>query len=86
LIKVLDRDKYNIHLLTPRSGAFPLTAAWYGVTTHVIPFRGPSTLFVPEMSRNGIIVSKFKSFLQEQAIDVILSDYHSLPLIRRQNR
>jgi glycosyltransferase involved in cell wall biosynthesis len=81
LIRVLDRNKYNIHLLTPRSGAFPHTAAQYEVSTHVMPFRGPSTLFVPEMSRNGAVVSRFKSFLQEYAIDVILSDYHSLPFI-----
>jgi glycosyltransferase involved in cell wall biosynthesis len=81
LMKVLDQDKYNLHLLTPRSGSFPDTAEKYGITTHVIPFRGTNVLFVPEMWQRFPIINKLKDFLREQEIDAVLSGYHPLPFI-----
>jgi glycosyltransferase involved in cell wall biosynthesis len=81
LMRALDRTRYDLHLLTPRSGAFPDAAAVLGVRTHVIPYRGTSTFFVPSLWARLPIVGQMRSFLRDQAINAILSDYHSLPFI-----
>ena len=81
LMRNLDRSRYTLHLLTPRSGAFPEAAAALGVTTHVIPYRGTSTFFVPRLWSRFPIVDRLYAFLREQRIDAILSDYHSLPFV-----
>jgi glycosyltransferase involved in cell wall biosynthesis len=81
LMRVLDKERYKLHLLTPRPGAFPDTAASLGVETHVIPFRGTTTFFVPEIWQHFPIKGKLAAFLRDHKIDAVLSDYHSLPFI-----
>jgi glycosyltransferase involved in cell wall biosynthesis len=81
LMRALDRSRYDLHLLTPRSGAFAKEAAALGVKTHVVPYRGTSTFFVPSLWARLPIVGKLRRFLREQGITAILSDYHSLPFI-----
>ncbi len=81
LMRALDRARYDLHLLTPRSGPFADAAAALGVKTHVIPYRGTSTFFVPALWARLPIVGKLRRFLREQGITAVLSDYHSLPFI-----
>src|SRR5689334_9877316 len=81
LMRGLDRGRYSVHLLTPAHGAFPESAEALGVTTHVLPFRGTSTFFVPAIWAHFPIVAKLRQFLVENDIQAVLSDYHSLPFI-----
>src|ERR1044071_1839801 len=81
LMRVLDHKRYSLHLLTPKSGAFTEAASSLGVTTHSVPFRGTSTFFVPSVWSHFPIVTKLNRFLHENNINVIFSDYHSLPFI-----
>jgi glycosyltransferase involved in cell wall biosynthesis len=81
LMRTLDRSRYHLHLLTPRAGAFPEAASKVGVESHIIPYRGTSTFFVPWLWARFPIISKLRKFLREQSIDAVLSDYHSLPFI-----
>jgi glycosyltransferase involved in cell wall biosynthesis len=81
LMRALDRSRFTPYLLTPHEGAFPQAAAELGVSTHVIPFRGTTTVFVPELWARTPIVGKLRQFLQEHGINAVLSDYHSLPFI-----
>lgn len=81
LMRALDKSKYTPFLLTPRTGTFPEAAAALGVRTHVIPFRGTTTVFVPELWARFPIVGKLRHFLRDHAIHAVLSDYHSLPFV-----
>jgi glycosyltransferase involved in cell wall biosynthesis len=81
LMRSLDHSRYALHLLTPQSGAFPEAAAKLGVTTHIIPYRGTTTFFMPELWARRPLVGRFREFLSQHHIDAILSDYHSLPFI-----
>jgi glycosyltransferase involved in cell wall biosynthesis len=81
LMRALDKTKFVPFLLTPRSGAFPEAAAQLGVKTHVMPYRGTTTVFVPQVWEHFPIVGKLRQFLREQSIQAVLTDYHSLPFI-----
>lgn len=81
LMSNMDRDRYRLHLLTPGAGAFPDAAAKLGVQVHTIPYRGTSTVFIPKVWAQFPITRKLRTFLKTQAIDAVLSDYHSLPFI-----
>lgn len=81
LMGALDKARFRAHLLTPRAGKFPQAAAARGVQTHQLPFRGTSTLFVPALWARAPLVGKLRAFLRQNAIDAVLSDYHSLPFI-----
>ena len=47
LMEALDRDRFALHLVVPADGQFTRAARDLGVTTHILPFRGASTWFVP---------------------------------------
>lgn len=81
LMGALDRARYRLHLLTPRDGPFPQAAAKLGVTTHVLPFRGATTLFIPRLWALFPITARLCAFLQAHAISAVMSDYHALPFI-----
>src|SRR5258708_1041579 len=81
LMEALDPARYRLHSLTPRAGKFVEASAKLGVTTHTIPYRGTSTIFVPALWARFPIVAKLRAFLRDQHIDAILSDYHTLPFI-----
>ena len=81
LMRALDQTKFTPFLLTPRNGAFPEAAAKLGVKTHVMPYRGTTTVFVPQVWEHFPIVGKLRHFLREQSIQAVLTDYHSLPFI-----
>src|SRR5258708_5098184 len=81
LMRSLDHGRYALHLITPREGEFPREAAALGVTTHVLPYRGTPTFFLPGLWARFPIVDKLRTFLREHHIHAILTDYHSLPFI-----
>jgi glycosyltransferase involved in cell wall biosynthesis len=79
LMRAIDRERYRIHLLTPEPGAFTRAAEELGVSVHYVPFRGTIRFFIPSLWKRFPIVHTLKTFLQEHHIDVVMSDYHSLP-------
>jgi glycosyltransferase involved in cell wall biosynthesis len=70
---------YTMHLVTPQLGKFNELAAAYGVQSHVIPFRGVSTWFVPFIYKRLPVVASLTRLVHDLKIDLIHSDYHALP-------
>jgi glycosyltransferase involved in cell wall biosynthesis len=70
---------YELHLLVPREGQ--LSAQWRarGWKVHVVAFRGASTYFVPFIWSRFPIANKIAQLVQHENIELIHSDYHSLP-------
>jgi len=79
LIRAMDRQRYCVHVLTPHDGDFPRRARELGAPVHHIPYRGTLRFFVPGHSAQFPIVGKIRALLRDQHIDVIMTDYHSLP-------
>lgn len=74
-------SRIRMHLLTPRDGAFPQAARELGVQTHILPWRGTTTAFIPRLWALFPVVGKLRSFLQTHHIHAVLSDYHTLPFL-----
>lgn len=79
LMGALDPDRYALHLLCPRDGQFPEAARRIGVTTHILPYRGINTWFVPAIWMRFPISRRVAELARRLEIHAIHSDYHSLP-------
>ncbi len=77
----LDADRFECQLLAPADG--PLARRWRagGRASHILPFRGASTLFVPAIWARFPVVSRLEKLIIREEIDLIHCDYHSLPLV-----
>src|SRR5690554_8048518 len=47
LMGALDPAEWALHLATPREGQLPEAARALGVRTHIVPYRGVPTWFLP---------------------------------------
>src|SRR5450432_672798 len=81
LMRALNREHYHLRLLTSKPGAFPVAAAKADIPTHVIAYRGTHSFFVPSLWALTPLVGKLRTFLRDQATNLIVTDYHSLPFI-----
>ncbi len=81
LAAALDRRRFEPHLLLPAEGQ--LSERWraHGFHAHILPYRGASVYFVAAIWARFPAVGRMTALLREQAIDVVQSDYHTLPLI-----
>ncbi len=79
LLSALDLGRYRLHLLTPGDGLYPQAARARGVTTHTLPYRGASAYFVPALWARFPVVGRIERLVADEAIDLVHSDYHSLP-------
>ncbi len=79
LFGALDLNRFALHLLTPRDGIYPRQARALGVTTHTIPYRPATVFFLPALWARFPIAGKITSLAQTAQIDLIHSDYHTLP-------
>jgi glycosyltransferase involved in cell wall biosynthesis len=79
LMGALDPDCYTLHLVCPREGQLPEAARRVGVTTHIIPYRGITTWFIPAIWKRFPISRKIGDLICELNIEAVHSDYHSLP-------
>ncbi len=81
LAGALDRSRYEPHLLLPAAGQ--LSDRWReaGFPVHVLPYRGASTWFIPAVWRRFPIVRRMTDLIRRRSIDLVQSDYHTLPLI-----
>lgn len=86
LAESLDPAQYDPHLLLPSDGQ--LAERWrdHGWQVHIVPFRGATTFFVPEIWERFPVVSKFADLIQRENIDLVHSDYHTLPMIAPASR
>ena len=81
LVNALDGRRYQAQLLLPAEGQLAERWRATGRQAHIIPFRGASTWFVPAIWARFPVVRRFAELLTEQKIDLVHSDYHTLPLI-----
>ncbi len=81
LVGTLDAGKYESHLLLPAEGRLAERWRTQGRHTHIIPYRGASTYFLPAVWARFPAVRRFAELLARERIDLVHSDYHTLPLI-----
>lgn len=81
LLESLDSGAYESHLLLPGDGR--LATAWrcLGGGAHIVPFRGASTYFAPALWSRFPVVSRMAELLMREQIDLVHSDYHTLPFV-----
>ncbi|MBZ0283642.1 MAG: glycosyltransferase family 4 protein [Anaerolineae bacterium] len=75
-----DPTQFTPHLLVPCEGQ--LAAAWRarGWAVHVMPWRGATTYFIPAIWARLPISRRIEALIREQKIDLLHSDYHTLPM------
>ena len=81
LVQSLDGSRFDNHLLLPFEGQ--LSERWRsaGWQAHIIPYRGATTFFVPGIWARFPVVSHFAELISREKIDIVHSDYHTLPMI-----
>ncbi len=81
LAGALDHARFEPQLLVPAAGKLSdrWRAAGWGV--HTLPYRGASTWFVPALWARLPSVRRMQDLLVAQRIDLVHSDYHTLPFI-----
>lgn len=79
LMGALDRSRFALHLATPRDGQLPQAAQALGVTTHVVPYRGVPTWFLPPVWMRLPAARRLAALARSVGADAIHTDYHSLP-------
>lgn len=77
----LDPQTYTPHLLLPRMGVLGERWQAAGWPVHILPYRGASTWFIPALWARFPVVQRMTDLLRKQQIDVVHSNYHTLPLI-----
>ena len=81
LAEWLARDRYECHLLLPAEGRLAEHWRAQGGRTHISPYRGATTYFLPALWARFPVVSRMADLLAREDIDLIHSDYHTLPFI-----
>lgn len=81
LARSLDAEKYETQLLLPRDGQLGESWRAAGGRAHTLPYRGASTWFLPAIWARFPVVSHLADLLRRERIDLVQSDYHTLPLI-----
>ncbi len=81
LAEFLEPQEWTPHLLVPAEGVLAKKWREQGWDVHVIPYRGASTFFVPSIWSKFPVVKKFRTLLEAQKIDLVASEYHTLPMI-----
>ncbi len=86
LAESLDLDRYDPHLLLPSEGQLGEHWRAKGWQVHIVPFRGATTYFIPQLWARFPIVHHFADLLKREQIDLVHSDYHTLPMIAPASR
>ena len=81
LAESLDASRYEPHLLLPSDGK--LGERWRALCrkTHIIPYRGATVWFVPQLWSRFPVVRRFARLIEAERIELVHSDYHTLPLM-----
>jgi len=86
LAESLDPDQYDPHLLLPSDGQLGNRWRDKGWQVHIVPFRGATTFFIPQLWQHFPVVNKFADLIQREQFDLVHSDYHTLPMIAPASR
>ncbi|MCY3977653.1 MAG: glycosyltransferase family 4 protein [Chloroflexi bacterium] len=81
LVESLDKDRFSPHLLLPAEGQLSKRWRSAGLPLHILPYRGASTFFIPAIWARFPVVRQMTELLRREQIDLVKSDYHTLPLI-----
>lgn len=81
LAQSLDPSRYTPHLLLPGEGRLAEMWQALGFPVHIIPYRGVTTWFVPEVWARFPVVNRMAALIRREQISLVHSDYHTLPLI-----
>ncbi len=73
-------DGYTPHLFVPTEGAFSTAWRERDWPVHVQPYRGATVYFVPAVWARLPISRRIERVIRECGIDVVHSDYHTLPM------
>jgi glycosyltransferase involved in cell wall biosynthesis len=79
LMGALDRRRFAPALVCPREGLLPQRARALDVRTTIVPYRGASIWFVPQLWARLPAARRLAHVLAETAPQVVHSDFHSLP-------
>ena len=81
LAGALDQTRFEPQLLVPADGKLQQRWRAAGRSAHALPYRGASTWFVPALWARFPVVRRMADLLTAQHIDLVHSDYHSLPFV-----
>lgn len=81
LAQALDRSRYQPHLLLPAEGQLSQRWREARLPVHILPYRGASTYFIAAIWKRLPVVRRMTELLRRERIDLVQSDYHTLPLI-----
>jgi len=81
LAEFLNPDDYTPHLLLPDEGTLAEKWREHGWQVHITHYRGASTFFMPFLWKQFPVVERMETILRENRIDIVASEYHTLPLI-----
>jgi len=81
LAQSLDPQRYTPHLLLPGEGRLADMWRALGFPVHILAYRGATTWFVPQVWARFPVVSRMAALLEHEQIDLVHSDYHTLPLM-----
>jgi glycosyltransferase involved in cell wall biosynthesis len=81
IAQALDPADWTSHLLVPQDGSLAQKWRELGLPVHILTYRGASTYFIPELWARFPVVERMAELLQREKIDLVASEYHSLPLI-----
>ena len=81
LVDELDDSRYEPHLLLPAEGQLSKRWRAAGFPLHILPYRGASTFFMPPIWARFPVVRQMTKLLRRERINLVKSDYHTLPLI-----
>src|SRR5690349_10306840 len=82
IAQALDPADWTCHLLLPQDGSLAQRWRDLGLPVHLLPYRGASTFFIPAIWARFPVVNRMVELLQREKIDLVASEYHSLPLIQ----
>lgn len=81
LLSALDRSRFQALLVCPGPGRLAQAAGEFGIETHIVPYRGASTLFIPGLWKRLPQTARLEAAIRSLRPQVVHSDYHSLPYV-----
>jgi glycosyltransferase involved in cell wall biosynthesis len=81
IAQALDPADWTSHLLVPQDGSLAQHWRDLGLPVHIVPYRGASTFFIPAIWARFPVVKHMAELLQREKIELVASEYHTLPLI-----
>jgi glycosyltransferase involved in cell wall biosynthesis len=86
LMSALDREQFEFALVCPHEGQLAQKIRDLGVEVHIIPFRGTTVGFIPAIWKRFPITNKLYHLVRDKKIDILVSDYHTLPFATAASR